>query len=406
MSAADLMDLTETRVKVIRSNDPAVVHQLVEQTLEGLIFKVPFGFWNRRVRILTTALNNSQLRIGREQRKKHERKLVEFMEWVKKERGFGYFQCDNCGGRWKSGFSYEEIQQSCLQCGNMVRPYRMQDLETFGDHEKREKGEKVEKKTSHMITMPQVHFEMPVLEHSRGGQKKVVQPKEGPQVVLPQKRPAPQGGKAPGKTPSEPTAKVAAQGTLAPTTGNAAAPKPASTDPAAKAGQEAATSTSRYTSGGGGFFARKRAAAEAATATGGSDTAAPSPAAKDEPPKKQLKLDESEQQKEKQQATAEKTEAGYTPGSGGFFAKRRTAAADSTAKPASAAAVPAASAAAAAPATAAATKPAPSTAAVPGQSPKTAASTAAKKIQPSESKKIGDRRTTFCTFWPTTGIAS
>merc|ERR1712194_218835 len=120
--------------------DPAVIHELVAQTLEGVVYKVPFGYWHRCVKIMTNALNASQLRVGREQRKKYERKLLEFMEWVKKERGFGMYQCDSCGARWKSGFSYEEIMQQCLTCGHFQKPYRIKDLETVTERECREEG--------------------------------------------------------------------------------------------------------------------------------------------------------------------------------------------------------------------------------------------------------------------------
>jgi len=133
LAPGDLLDLAESRVCSIRQNDPAVVHELVAQTLEGMVRKIPFGYWNRRVRILTFALNASQLRVGREQRKKIERRLDEFMEWVKHERGFGFYQCAKCGGRWKSGFSYEEIAQSCLQCDMPTKPYRIRDLEAPQD---------------------------------------------------------------------------------------------------------------------------------------------------------------------------------------------------------------------------------------------------------------------------------
>lgn len=144
MAAGDLLQLAEGRVGSIRRDDPAVVHELVSQTLEGVVYKIPFGYWNRRVRIMTTAISGSQLRVGREQRKKFERKLVEFMEWVKKERGFGFYQCESCGSRWRSGFSYEEIQQQCLSCGAWAKPYRIVDLETAEQREAREKGEPIE----------------------------------------------------------------------------------------------------------------------------------------------------------------------------------------------------------------------------------------------------------------------
>mmetsp|Transcript_43094 Transcript_43094/g.78351 ORF Transcript_43094/g.78351 Transcript_43094/m.78351 type:complete len:1437 (+) Transcript_43094:93-4403(+) len=179
MAAGDLMDLTESRVRAIRSNDPAVVHELVAQTMEGMVYKVPFGFWNRRVRVLSNALNGSQLRVGREQRKKYERKLVEFMEWVKKERGFGYYQCEQCGSRWKSGFSYEEITQQCLSCGHWQRPYRIGDLESTAERTAREAGEPLpagsrradtgplsrDAARNALAQQPAVYFRAPVLEH-------------------------------------------------------------------------------------------------------------------------------------------------------------------------------------------------------------------------------------------------
>lgn len=172
MAAGDLLDLAESRVKAVRSNDPAVVHELVAQTIEGMVFKVPFGYWHRRVKILNNALSASQLRVGREQRKKCERKLLEFMEWVKKERGFGYYQCDSCGSRWKSGFSYEEIQQQCLTCGSWQRPYRIQDLESAQERESRERGEVVnsrrgDKTAINTRIQPAIAFEAPVIEHTR-----------------------------------------------------------------------------------------------------------------------------------------------------------------------------------------------------------------------------------------------
>lgn len=177
MAAGDLLDLAESRVKAIRNNDPAVVHELVAQTLEGVTMKVPFGFWNRRVRVVSNALNASQLRIGREQRKKFERKLLEFMEWVKKERGFGFYRCDSCGSRWKSGFSYEEISQQCLSCGAYAKPYRIQDLETRQEREAREqdggKGEgKKEGVRMRPMDQPQVAFTMPQIEHTESNKRR------------------------------------------------------------------------------------------------------------------------------------------------------------------------------------------------------------------------------------------
>lgn len=47
MAPSDLLNLAESRVNSIRANDPAVVHELVAQTIEGLVYKVPFGYWNR-----------------------------------------------------------------------------------------------------------------------------------------------------------------------------------------------------------------------------------------------------------------------------------------------------------------------------------------------------------------------
>lgn len=198
MAPGDLLDLAESRTHAIRSNDPAVVHELVAQTIEGMIYKVPFGFWNRRSRILSQALNASQLRVGREQRKKYERKLIEFMEWVKKERGFGHYQCAACGGRWKSGFSYEEITQQCLQCGTWQRPFRIQDLETVTDREARERGETPPNANSRdnstqslnaLALAPGVNFSPPMLEHGRGAQKRQYFGSNGRDVSFDAKRP-------------------------------------------------------------------------------------------------------------------------------------------------------------------------------------------------------------------------
>mmetsp|Transcript_43893 Transcript_43893/g.125130 ORF Transcript_43893/g.125130 Transcript_43893/m.125130 type:complete len:921 (+) Transcript_43893:142-2904(+) len=323
MAAGDLLDLSESRVRSIRNNDPAVVHELVAQTLEGVVAKVPFGFWNRRVRVLTNALNASQLRVGREQRKKFERKLLEFMEWVKKERGFGYYRCEACGSRWKSGFSYEEISQQCLQCGAYAKPFRIQDLETKTEREAREKGEPVEKGKGRgglnvrNQSQVQVNFKAPVLEHGeskrpwsgssesepkrwRGEGSAWAERQPGPpRVVTPPGRGG--GGKAGGRGIAQ-----------------ARWPQQSSQEqPPAQEAVTAAAPTTRWAAGGGGFFARRRSEGPAPEATGQSTAptqAAAAAASSGGTPAPELRAEP---------APAAPAQPTYSPGSGGFFARRR-----------------------------------------------------------------------------------
>jgi len=347
MAPGDLLDLAESRVRAIRNNDPAVVHELVAQTLEGVSYKVPFGFWNRRVRVVTNALNGSQLRIGREQRKKFERKLLEFMEWVKKERGFGFYRCDSCGSRWRSGFSYEEIQQQCLQCGAYAKPYRIQDLESKDQREAREQdGGKGGGKKGAALSLSQTeHME----SHKRrwsgssGPEPKRVQ--TGHTVPPPGK-----GGKAGGRGkslsqatwPQQRQQQQQQQQLSAPVT--VAAPAPA-TEPT----PQPAASVSRWSGGSGGFFARKRAAEAASASTSGAESSGAQPQSNSA----ETAGNSTPAPQENSSAAPSSTTGGqYTPGQGGFFARRRTAeaapSAESTPEVATAsAAAPAADAASA-----------------------------------------------------------
>jgi len=383
MPPGDLLDLTESRVNAIRANDPAVVHELVSQTLEGLIYKVPFGFWNRRVRILTVGLQGSQLTIGRETKKKYERKLVEFMEWVKKERGFGFYHCETCGGRWKSGFSYEEITQSCIQCGTPNRPYRIVDLETKEAREAREKGDPppegsqgstrkgAGKKGRNAVgRADEVKFSAPVLQHgedststgepepkrprldygnmpgkSGKGKGKTWPGASGSSVVPPPVAAPAAGGYKPGGGGFFANAGPAAPQLSNSATAAAAAAAANAVLPASDTTPTPTPAAGRFTSGTGGFFAKRQAAAAQQNSQGGepsasaastSGTSATAPA-----------VDST--------AASEEAVPAYKPGGGGFFARRKAEGASST-PDAEAASTPA-SAPAAAPAPQAATAP-------------------------------------------------
>mmetsp|Transcript_12892 Transcript_12892/g.40505 ORF Transcript_12892/g.40505 Transcript_12892/m.40505 type:complete len:963 (+) Transcript_12892:176-3064(+) len=355
MAAGDLLDLSECRVKAIRNNDPAVVHELVAQTLEGVVAKVPFGFWNRRVRVISNALNASQLRIGREQRKKFERKLLEFMEWVKKERGFGFYRCDACGSRWKSGFSYEEITQQCLGCGAWQKPYRIQDLESKADREAREKGEPVSSGkggskgvNTRTQQQPHIQFTAPVLEHGEhkrswsgasgaenkrwrgeGGSAWSTDREHGPPRTVAPPPGRGRGGKGAGRGLTQgrwPTQRP-------PEAEPEPAPVQTSAAPAAQPASGTTTTANRWSAGAGGFFARRRAEGAAAaassesgapaastTAAGASNGAATS-ASSEAASAVQPATDASSTPSESAPA------AKYTPGGGGFFVRRRAQAA-------------------------------------------------------------------------------
>lgn len=335
MAAGDLLDLAESRVRAIRNNDPAVVHELVAQTLEGVVMKVPFGFWNRRVRVISNALNASQLRIGREQRKKFERKLLEFMEWVKKERGFGYYRCDACGSRWKSGFSYEEISQQCLGCGAWAKPYRIQDLETKTEREAREKGEPVSDKgkkegvNTRTHSQPQIQFTPPTIEHGNDN-KRSWGGSSGPEAKrwhndggsawdrqqgTPRTVPPPTkggGGKAAGRGLAQARWPQQEQTATQPAQTSAALAAEPEAGPAAK--------VARWSTGGGGFFARKKA--ETASGSASADASAITPAPSGASSSTQAAADATAATVASEQATSE-PKVQYTPGSGGFFARRR-----------------------------------------------------------------------------------
>lgn len=350
MAPSDLCDLADNRVVSIRSNDPAVVHELVAQTLEGLVYKVPFGFWNRRTRILFQALNASQLRVGREQRKKYERKLIEFMEWVKKERGFGLYQCDACGSRWKSGFSYEEIMQQCLLCGTFAKPYKIQDLETREDRERREQGleplpkEKGQQRGCNVRkSAPYIQYDAPTLEHNSGsafGAKGKASGKRGPPDLG--------GGKGGDWRPMRPrygdfgeeSTSDAKGGTKGKPGGKfGSTPRPVA--PPGGAAQRVAPPASASSAA---TPAPKATAAPAAPAHNpySAPAAAATPARPAAPPTATPAGGSAG-------GTAAEATAQYTPGGGGFFARRRAAAGD--AAPAAAAEAPAAASAASSSAT-------------------------------------------------------
>eukprot|EP00927_Polykrikos_kofoidii_P025828 TRINITY_DN2313_c0_g1_i1.p1 TRINITY_DN2313_c0_g1~~TRINITY_DN2313_c0_g1_i1.p1 ORF type:complete len:1622 (+),score=294.01 TRINITY_DN2313_c0_g1_i1:382-4866(+) len=362
MAAGDLLNLAESRAKAIRSNDPAVVHELVAQTLEGLVYKVPFGFWNRRVRILSNALNASQLRIGREQRKKYERKLIEFMEWVKKERGFGFYRCD-CGARWKSGFSYEEITMQCLTCGAWQKPFRIQDLDTAEQREAREKGEPVEssKKRGGYVQEARVNWEAPSINHSAGG--RTVPPKAFGQAKRSwdeannwqnqerQQRPRVVQGKGGGKGGGSGGGHVVAPKTTAPvpkttapvpkttapvpkttaptpatavsstsSRGSAETPAPA---PAPPPSTTLTVSEAKYKPGGGGFFARRgKAAGAGPTPPTGSSAVASSSATDTNSTDANSTAPAATSTDSQTVAEPKASAARYSPGGGGFFARR------------------------------------------------------------------------------------
>mmetsp|Transcript_11841 Transcript_11841/g.22932 ORF Transcript_11841/g.22932 Transcript_11841/m.22932 type:complete len:887 (+) Transcript_11841:135-2795(+) len=323
MAAGDLLDLAESRVRAIRNNDPAVVHELVAQTLEGVTYKVPFGFWNRRVRVVSNALNASQLRVGREQRKKFERKLLEFMEWVKKERGFGFYRCDSCGSRWKSGFSYEEISQQCLSCGAYAKPYRIQDLETRQEREAREQdggkggGEKEGVRTRTM-DQPQVAFALPQIEHTESNKRRWTgSPGPEPKRWQPGRTVAPpaKGGKAGGRGTGIAQAQWPQQ--------RHSEPVVAAEIPAPELPSRPVAQVNRWSSGSGGFFARKRATEAPSASASGAESSVTQPQANSA--ETVSHNGPAPHEDSPSTASGSTTVAQYTPGQGGFFARRRAA---------------------------------------------------------------------------------
>lgn len=342
MAPSDLLNLAENRVNSIRMNDPAVVHELVAQTLEGLVYKVGFGYWNRRVRIMTNALNSSQFRVGREQRKKYERKLLEFMKWVEKERGFGYYQCEACGCRWKSGFSYEEIMQQCLQCGAFNRPYRIQDLETVAERLAREKGEPLPAGAENRESTragacvkgnkgkgkgkekcgkgkdlwrdarlpwagsangPWVNFEAPTLEHGDGRGFRRPRPGEGEAWERNQRPRVGTQLDAPRIVDPPPRASQ-------PNPTSASQEQASLDNPAAGTGTSTTTPAEpvRYSPGGGGFFARRRSQAESGPQV-----------------EQQTVEDAIMSEPLASNSEADTPQRRYVPGRGGFFSRRREA---------------------------------------------------------------------------------
>jgi len=121
----DLLDLAQQRVAALHSSDPKDVHQLVKDTMDGVLYHIE-GCYNRRVQLLFNAL--VKVKLDKEEKKRWERKKIDFMAFVKKERAFGYYWCKACNSRWKSGFTYEAIGQECRHCKAEVRPYRVEQL--------------------------------------------------------------------------------------------------------------------------------------------------------------------------------------------------------------------------------------------------------------------------------------
>jgi len=260
LAAGDLLNLAEERCNAIRRNDPAVIHDLVGQTLEGVVYKVPFGYWNRRVRIVTSALNASQLSVGREEKKQYERKLLEFMEWVKTERGFGFYKCANCGSRWKSGFAYEEMMQQCLTCGTFSKPYRIQDLESKEEREKRQTV--LDGKATGLPPPEGAKKDVPVTQSDASSTPMTIDPPETAPSQMSSgigRRRAWQGFSV-GSDPVEDRATRPRTETSAPEAATQATggSEPTSSGPAATQATDA--SGMHYNLGGGGFFARRRAA--------------------------------------------------------------------------------------------------------------------------------------------------
>jgi len=277
--------------------------------------------------VVSNALNASQLRIGREQRKKFERKLLEFMEWVKKERGFGFYRCDSCGSRWKSGFSYEEISQQCLSCGSYAKPYRIQDLETRQEREAREQdgGKGVGKKEgvrTRTMDQPQVAFTLPQIEHTESNKRRWTG-SSGPEPKRWQ----------PGRTVAPP-AKASKAGGRGASIAQAQWPtehRQQQSEPVAVAEEISAAElnsrpvvqVSRWSGGSGGFFAQKRAAEVASAPASGAEFTGTRPQsnsaeiADHSAPAPQEDLSST--------ASGSISAAGYTPGQGGFFACRRAA---------------------------------------------------------------------------------
>lgn len=128
----ELLDEAERGARAIRATDPGCIHAKVLERMDGIAYHVE-GCYHRRVQILTFALRGGQLSFESvEKRKQLERKLLECMEQVRKERAFGHYLCKSCGSRWRSGFTYEEMAQECLKCGSMVKPFRIAELEVQG----------------------------------------------------------------------------------------------------------------------------------------------------------------------------------------------------------------------------------------------------------------------------------
>lgn len=128
LPAGALLDLCERRLRFVRLEDPMTVHTLVLRTIDGIMYHIPAGCFNRRVNLLQQALCSPHLRLERETRKRIERRLLDFMQHVRDERKFGFFACRSCGSRWRSGFTYDEIAQQCLRCGLWNKAFKCQPL--------------------------------------------------------------------------------------------------------------------------------------------------------------------------------------------------------------------------------------------------------------------------------------
>jgi len=124
----DLLDLAWKRLTALQSSDPKEVHNLVKETVDGVAYHLE-GCFNRRTQILLNA--TQKVILDKEEKKRWERKMIDFMEKVKKERAFGHYYCKPCKSRWRSGFTYEAIGQECKHCGNSVKPYRVEALQTL-----------------------------------------------------------------------------------------------------------------------------------------------------------------------------------------------------------------------------------------------------------------------------------
>eukprot|EP00397_Hematodinium_sp_SG-2012_P007896 GEMP01007947.1.p1 GENE.GEMP01007947.1~~GEMP01007947.1.p1 ORF type:complete len:949 (+),score=152.74 GEMP01007947.1:23-2848(+) len=124
----DLLDLAQKRLIALHSSDPKEVHKLVKETIDGVAYHLE-GCFNRRVQILLNGIQ--KVCLEKEEKKRWERKMIEYMERVKKERAFGYYYCKPCKSRWKSGFTYEAIGQECKHCNREVKPYRVEQLRSL-----------------------------------------------------------------------------------------------------------------------------------------------------------------------------------------------------------------------------------------------------------------------------------